>query len=224
MMNELELSKRALEDQKYEIENLTRESHEHLNTIDRMTQLINEWEHKYSSLVQEYHSARCELSESEMKNKELFNSLERELQSRAREYKERTLTMLNTPIVMRYPSTPKPGNLETSPFHQSTSPGIRVTDIDYPEPQSVGVSPMSRHQLSSANTEKLLNSAQSHLESNPPTSPLANMRTSSPTRQSTSKRHVRSSSSKNPLSTPQDVLNEMRSRLMGLQKNKYRAE
>jgi hypothetical protein len=32
-----------------------------------------------------------------MKNKELFESLERELANRAREYKDRTINMLNTP-------------------------------------------------------------------------------------------------------------------------------
>lgn len=32
-----------------------------------------------------------------MKNKELFENLERELANRAREYKDKTITMLNTP-------------------------------------------------------------------------------------------------------------------------------
>ena len=57
------------------------------------------------------------VADLEQKNRQLFENLEKELSQRAKEYKERTITMLNTP------------NRSTSPYLRPTTPMMHHRDV-----------------------------------------------------------------------------------------------
>lgn len=119
--------KQTVDDLKYELEKLKQQINEHLEVIDIATKNCEDWEQKYSKLLQENQQLQTELSDLEAKNRHLFESLEKELSLRAKEYKERTLAMLNTPLrstqaspFMTKPSFVQPSSSAYESFGMST--------------------------------------------------------------------------------------------------------
>lgn len=86
-----------IDDMKYETEKLQQQINDKLGTIENLYMMNREWEDRFNSVIMENQGLQKEVNDLESKNKHLFETLERELGQRAKEYKERTLTMLNTP-------------------------------------------------------------------------------------------------------------------------------
>lgn len=104
-----------------EVDRLHLQLEEHLNTVDRLTRLLDEWETKYRQLAEENIATRDELAEVEAKNRNLFESLERSLTQKARDYKEKTATLLNTPSHATRQDERTPGRGQPSPYQDRAS-------------------------------------------------------------------------------------------------------
>ncbi|CAG9320984.1 unnamed protein product [Blepharisma stoltei] len=182
--------KQSISDMKYEVEKLAQQISEQLEVIDIASKTSEEWEIKYNKLQADNQQLQIEFSELEAKNKHLFESLEKELSLRAKEYKERTLSMLTTPM----------RSTQASPF--ISKPSIMVSTSPY---ESFGMStPLNRktplpeqHERTGNAAAKLLETleAESPLRGNSPTrlnmsslSPLRGGQTM-PTRSTTPSRH-----------------------------------
>ncbi|OMJ92190.1 hypothetical protein SteCoe_5062 [Stentor coeruleus] len=90
--------KKTLNDLTYELERvhkkLSEQELENINTKDK----ISIWERKWSELQEENTKLNIEITELEGKNRQLFENLEKELAQRAKDYKERTMSILTVPI------------------------------------------------------------------------------------------------------------------------------
>mmetsp|Transcript_32287 Transcript_32287/g.55841 ORF Transcript_32287/g.55841 Transcript_32287/m.55841 type:complete len:1231 (-) Transcript_32287:173-3865(-) len=105
-----------------EVDRLHLQLEEHLNTVDRLTRLLDEWETKYRQLAEENIATREELAEVEAKNRNLFESLERSLTQKARDYREKTASLLNTPSHAALKQEERtPGRGQPSPFQDRPS-------------------------------------------------------------------------------------------------------
>ena len=145
----------AIRSKELEIEKISQSYHELLVQINRLAE-----ENKI------YRANNLELEE---KNRRLFENLEKELAARAHDYKERTLTMLNTPVPDRENFRPM------SPMRNSSVSPIRVsskTDAN------------ARTKLSEVTQAKIGNTAARLLAKMENESALANIRISSPSRRS----------------------------------------
>jgi X-linked retinitis pigmentosa GTPase regulator len=100
------------EDLKYEINKLQHQISEYVYTIDRLNRDSADWEENYKILLDENNILKESVADLENKNRQLFDNLEKELAQRAKEYKERTITMLNTP------------NRSTSPYLRPNTPMV----------------------------------------------------------------------------------------------------
>ncbi|OMJ89712.1 hypothetical protein SteCoe_8077 [Stentor coeruleus] len=104
--------KQNLNDLSYELDRvhkkLSEQELENLNTKDT----ISMWEHKWSELQEENTRIKGEIAEVEGKNRQLFENLEKELAQRAKDYKERTMSILNAPV------------RSSSPYMRPPTPGI----------------------------------------------------------------------------------------------------
>lgn len=87
---------------------LSEQELENLNTKD----IVSMWEHKWSELQEENTRLKIEIAELEGKNRQLFENLEKELAQRAKDYKERTMSILTVPI------------RSSSPYMRPPTPGI----------------------------------------------------------------------------------------------------
>lgn len=110
LKSQLSISKQANEDFKFQLAKLQQQLAECVNEIDRQNNEIIEWEENYKLLLDDNMILRETVNDLEAKNKQLFDNLEKELAQRAKEYKERTIQILNTP------------NRSTSPYLRPTTP------------------------------------------------------------------------------------------------------
>ena len=108
--SQLGFYKETVEDLKYQINKLQQQITEYVHTIDRLNRNAVEWEESYRSLLDDNSVLKESINDLEAKNRQLFDNLEKELSQRAKEYKERTITMLNTP------------NRSTSPYLRPSTP------------------------------------------------------------------------------------------------------
>ncbi|CAG9318002.1 unnamed protein product [Blepharisma stoltei] len=80
---------------------LTEQCENYQNKIASQDKAIIEFKQKIQNLEKENCKLKMDLNEAESKNKQLFTNLEKDLRERAKEYKERTLNLLSTPMGAR---------------------------------------------------------------------------------------------------------------------------
>jgi X-linked retinitis pigmentosa GTPase regulator len=227
-----EYLRRSSDDARFEVERLGSELNSHLNTVEKLHRILDEWEVKYHSLADENYRLQAELTESEAKNKALFESLEKTLAMRAKEYKDRTLSMLAVPFKgteddsLGTPSTgPQPSPIKTgfsraSPARVIVDTGRRSGDRS--------PAPRVKSEVSKDYRSTIGNTPARLLEGLGTESPLSSIRTSSPARASAVRpQQVSSRSPSQALytrdpskETPSKALEEIRARLASLQDNK----
>ena len=151
----------------YELDSLTSEVSVKSKELERISGIYNEFIVQYTRLLEENKIYKQSIYELEEKNKRLFENLEKELKARAHDYKERTLTMLNTPFFEREQ-------------RRSISP-IQPSPIKN-EPKKAEI--LSRTKLSEKTQTKLGNTAAWLLSRMENDSVLSNLRISSPSRKS----------------------------------------
>lgn len=179
--------RRGNEEARFEVDRLSQQVNDHLNTVERLHSVLDEWEVKYHHLADENYRLQSELTESEAKNKALFESLEKTLALRAKEYRDRTLSMLSTPYKSGDddPSSyvtsthPQPSPAKTifsraSPARRQAEPARRTDDRS---PLSQG-----RSELSRDSRAKIGNTAARLLEGMSDDSPLNRYQVTSPIR------------------------------------------
>ena len=81
----------------YELNRSHQVTSEHSQTISSLQQQLIEESDRNSTLLLDLEGAKGEILLLEMKNTDMFEGLQKELSQRAKEYKERTLTLLSTP-------------------------------------------------------------------------------------------------------------------------------
>ena len=113
---ELSYYKQANEDLKYQLSKFQKQGSDNVHKIDLMRNGMADLEENYKMVVAENRLLKESVSELEMKNRQLFDNLEKELAQRAKEYKERTIQMLSTP------------NRSTSPYVRPTTPMTHTRD------------------------------------------------------------------------------------------------
>ena len=143
---------------------------------------------QYNRLIEENNIYRQSIVDLEEKNSKLFENLEKELSARAHEYKERTLSILNTPMVERE------ARRSISPVNYSVSPTRKVKNtttvtVTAPAPATAMATTtttevMSRIKLSETTQSKIGNTAARLLARMEHESALSNIRVSSPSRRS----------------------------------------
>lgn len=104
LQSQLSFSNQTLDDYKLQLTNLSKQIPEYINTINKQNDEILEWETKYQMLLDDNNILKVSVVDLENKNKQMFENLEKDLAQKAKEYKQRTIQMLNTP------------NKSTSPF------------------------------------------------------------------------------------------------------------
>lgn len=114
--SQLSFSRQANEDFKFQLARLQQQMAEYVHTIERQCNEIIEWEENYKLLLDDNSILKESVADLEAKNKQLFDNLEKELAQRAKEYKERTIQILNTP------------NRSTSPYLRPSSPLVHCRD------------------------------------------------------------------------------------------------
>ncbi|CAG9322189.1 unnamed protein product [Blepharisma stoltei] len=205
--------KQSINDMKYEIEKLGQQISEQLEVIEIATKTGEEWEEKHNKLQNDNKDLQRELSELEAKNRHLFESLEKELSLRAKEYKERTLSMLSTPL----------RSTQASPF--ISKPSIMVSTSPY---ESFGLSTPINKKTSPEQQERLGNAAAILLETLEAESPI-NTRGNSPARSTLSPlrggntmptKIISTTSPKQDLNTRVSLLMQSRARLRELESAK----
>lgn len=95
--SENDYQKKLLEDLKFQNSRYNQENSELNNRMEKMQIELHGWETDYRNLLNDNKLLKESVAELEFKNRELFENLEKELAQRAKEYKERTISMLNTP-------------------------------------------------------------------------------------------------------------------------------
>ena len=96
LTSSLNYSQNLLEDLKNSNLKHQQDSHDHNMMIDRLKLQIKQWESDYSMLLDDNRLLKESIADLEMKNRQLFENLEKELAQRAKEYKDRTISILNT--------------------------------------------------------------------------------------------------------------------------------
>ncbi|OMJ83974.1 hypothetical protein SteCoe_13307 [Stentor coeruleus] len=114
--SQLVFSRQANEDFKFQLARLQQQIAEYVHTIEKKCNEITEWEKNYKILLEDNSMLKESVDDLESKNKQLFYNLEKELSQRAKEYKERTIQILNTP------------NRSTSPYLRPSSPLVHHRD------------------------------------------------------------------------------------------------
>ena len=140
--------------------------------IERLTVGYHNLMVQYNRLIEENKIYRQSIIDLEEKNSKLFENLEKELAARAHDYKERTLSILNTPMVEREVRR------SVSPVHYSASPHRRV------QSSTNATEILSRTRLSETTQSKIGNTAARLLARMEHDSALSNLRVSSPSRRS----------------------------------------
>ena len=104
--------KQNIEELNYKIENLSQINSEQEYLYKNAKETGLDWEQKCYQLEEEITRLKYEIIDLENKNRQLFENLEKELSQRAKEYKERTLSILSTPMRSGSPylRPPTPGD------------------------------------------------------------------------------------------------------------------
>jgi chromosome segregation ATPase len=97
LQSQLSISNQTLEDYKIQLNNLSQQIPEYMSMINKQNDEILEWETKYQMLLDENNILKENVADLENKNKQMFENLEKDLAQKAKEYKQRTIQMLNTP-------------------------------------------------------------------------------------------------------------------------------
>ncbi|OMJ68419.1 hypothetical protein SteCoe_34128 [Stentor coeruleus] len=97
LQSQLSLSNQTLDDYKLQLTNLSQQIPEYISTINNQNSDIIEWETKYQLLLDENNILKETVTDLENKNKNMLENLEKDLAQKAKEYKQRTIQMLNTP-------------------------------------------------------------------------------------------------------------------------------
>ncbi|OMJ86156.1 hypothetical protein SteCoe_12355 [Stentor coeruleus] len=142
---------------------------------------------KTSGLMIDLETAKEEIVILELKNMEIFETLQKELAQRAKDYKERTINLLNNPNVPRPRSPSNEQNftsINKSPSYENKvkSPNRQMIISEMPSIDLMGRTPRRETGISKAQQEKIAAAAWKMLQR--PESPLKNMRVSSPSRKS----------------------------------------
>ena len=116
LKTEISYYKQANDELKYQIGKLQHQGSENVHKLDVVKNDLVEWEENYKMILNENTVLKDTVAELENKNRQLFDNLEKELAQRAKEYKERTIMMLNTP------------NRSTSPYLRPTTPMTHTRD------------------------------------------------------------------------------------------------
>mmetsp|Transcript_34143 Transcript_34143/g.59619 ORF Transcript_34143/g.59619 Transcript_34143/m.59619 type:complete len:940 (-) Transcript_34143:107-2926(-) len=140
---ECEALKSALQESRYENSRLQDELSHQDASLDQMKTQMSGWQSRYSSVLEQNSELKGDVVEAELKNRQLFEKIEKNLMAKAREYKERTLNVLATPSPLRG-SSASPGNS----FAKSPIPSRVVRyqpDLSLSARESKESSPYRRH-------------------------------------------------------------------------------
>ncbi|OMJ71844.1 hypothetical protein SteCoe_29854 [Stentor coeruleus] len=155
--------------------------------IDKLSKSHHEIMIQINRLVEENKIYKQNNIELEEKNKKLFENLEKELAARAKDYKERTLTMLNGPIndrENRRSTSPNKVKFTSSPVILGKGENTYKIDNGYKGLRGERTESYSRTTLSETMQSRIGNTAARLLARMENDSALANMRISSPSRRS----------------------------------------
>jgi X-linked retinitis pigmentosa GTPase regulator len=119
LISENNLFKQSVEDMRYEIETLHQQKVEQDYLYRNLQESQQGLENKFAQVLEENNSYRIEINDLEEKNRQLFENLERELAQRAKEYKERTISILSTPLRTNSPHLRPPTPSENERFKPS---------------------------------------------------------------------------------------------------------
>ena len=97
LIKEKETLNSTINDLTYELSRLNQQSNEYCSEITSLQQQIKKESDYTTGIIFDLESAKNEIFVLEQKNNEIFETLQRELSQRAKEYKERTLNLLTTP-------------------------------------------------------------------------------------------------------------------------------
>lgn len=182
MVKNEEISRHA-----YEKENLHHTLSNKDLEIDKLSKNYHEMMIQINRLVEENKIYKQNIIELEENNKKLFENLERELAARAKDYKERTLTMLNTPAAdreIRRSTSPNRVQFTSSPVILNKGENARKVENVYEGQKTEKMESYSRTVLSETMQSRIGNTAARLLAKMENDSVLANMRISSPSRRS----------------------------------------
>jgi hypothetical protein len=151
--------------------------------IDKLSKNYHEMIIQINRLVEENKIYKQNNIELEEKNKKLFENLEKELAARAKDYKERTLAMLNTPVDRENRRSTSPNRVQfpSSPVIINKRENIGKSDKGQ---RTEKIESYSRTTLSETMQSKIGNTAARLLARMENDSVLSNMRISSPSRRS----------------------------------------
>ena len=117
-------------------EQLSREHNDQFIHLQRVETNSRESVSKFEQLKAENRQLHEDIAELENKNRQLFDNLQRELAQRAKEYRERTMSMLNTPMrpsplpVKTHEATPKsPPGFSASKEADARSPSDAASGL-----------------------------------------------------------------------------------------------
>lgn len=184
LVKERDMLNSVVNDLSYELNRSNQLINEHNQTIsDLQTQLLNESESQARLLI-DLNSAKEEIVTLESKNNEIFENLQKELSIRAKEYKERTLNILNTPS-RSIQRTFLHDTYDKSPSESFTKSPIRENEPSItvmPSIELINKTPRRSASLQKSQQDRV-NAAALRLMQRQE-SPLKNIRVSSPTRKS----------------------------------------
>jgi hypothetical protein len=223
-----EYQRRSCDDARMEVERLGSHVNEHLGTVEKLHSVLDDWEMKYHHLADENYRLQTELTESEAKNKALFENLEKTLALRAKEYRDRTLSMLTQPYRGgedgSYVGSTHPQPSPATTGFSRASPLTRTAEVSRKVEEPVA---KNRSELGKDYRERIGNTAARMLEGMDSESPLRNIRVTSPTRTTVLRQVSPYSRERSPISftgasrdTPSKALDDIRARLASLQENK----
>jgi X-linked retinitis pigmentosa GTPase regulator len=232
LRRDYEYQRRSSEDARMEVGRLGSQVNEHLGTVEKLHSVLDDWEMKYHHLADENYRLQTALTESEAKNQALFDNLERTLALRAKEYRDRTMSMLTPPYrgaedePGSYVGSTHPQPSPATTGFSRTSPLKRTAEVSRRIEERSPVPP-SRSELGKDYRERIGNTAAKMLEGMGSESPLRSIRVSSPTRATVLRQVSPYNRERSPISftgasrgTPSKALDEIRARLASLQENK----
>lgn len=106
----------ALREARHENERLQEQLVQTTASLDQMKVQMSTWQSKYSNILEQNSELKGDVVEAELKNRQLFETIEKSLTTKAREYKERTLNALGTPSPLRGSSLSPENSFAKSPI------------------------------------------------------------------------------------------------------------
>ena len=183
LINEKDMLNTVINDLTTNINRHNQVSNENNQAISSLQLQLAEEINKNKRLDIDLDTAKEEIVLLELKNNEIFENLQKELSVRAKEYKERALTLLNTPSKSVYRAQEEAYN---SPYKESVkfSPIKEKSFLEntMPSIELIGKTPKRDVNLTRVQQERVHSAAIKILQR--PESPLKNIRISSPSRRS----------------------------------------